>query len=168
MRRNIPHPIRDRVGTPLGAFRAFRHGPGTALMLRGANARVVQQRLGHADLRMLARYAHVVPQDQRAAVERTGGEGCEVPVAKSFVPPYRRNSSSHAHTRSFRSLIQQAAEKDGMCKARAWPNWFRFRGGTLSAKKSLASSKQVSINGEVLKAEGAPIFPHSSDCALAW
>jgi len=31
----------------------------------------VQQQLGHADLRMLSRYAHVVPQDQRTAVERT-------------------------------------------------------------------------------------------------
>jgi site-specific recombinase XerD len=48
-----------------------RHGLGTALMQAGANARVVQQQLGHADLRMLARHAHVVPQDQRAAVERT-------------------------------------------------------------------------------------------------
>jgi site-specific recombinase XerD len=40
-------------------------------MQEGASARVVQQQLGHADLRMLSRYAHVVPQDQRAAVERT-------------------------------------------------------------------------------------------------
>jgi hypothetical protein len=30
-----------------------------------------QGQLRHADLRMLARYAHVVPQDQREAVERT-------------------------------------------------------------------------------------------------
>jgi site-specific recombinase XerD len=40
-------------------------------MQQGASARVVQQQLGHADLRMLARYAHVVPEDQRTAVERT-------------------------------------------------------------------------------------------------
>jgi integrase len=71
VRRDILHPIRERLGIPRGAFHAFQHGLGAALMQAGANARVVQQQLGHADLRMLARYAHVVPQDQRAAVERT-------------------------------------------------------------------------------------------------
>src|SRR6266852_792373 len=37
--------------------------------------------------------------------------------------------------------------------------------------KTIYSQKQMSTNGEVLevlKAEEAPIFPHSSDCALAW
>lgn len=71
VRRDILHPIRERLGIPRGAIHGFRHGLGTALMQAGANARVVQQQLGHADLRMLTRYAHVVPQDQRAAVERT-------------------------------------------------------------------------------------------------
>jgi len=40
-------------------------------MQEGASARVVQQQLGHAGLRMLERYAHVVPQDQRMAIDRT-------------------------------------------------------------------------------------------------
>ena len=71
VRRDILHPIRERLSIPRGGFHAFRHGLGTALMQSGANARVVQQQLGHADLRMLTRYAHVVPQDQREAVERT-------------------------------------------------------------------------------------------------
>jgi len=71
VRRDILHPIRERLGIPRGAFHAFRHGLGTALMQAGANTRVVQQQLGHADLRMLARYAHVVPQDKRDAVERS-------------------------------------------------------------------------------------------------
>jgi site-specific recombinase XerD len=35
-----------------------------------ANPRVVQEQLGHADLRMLQRYAHVVPEDRRSAIER--------------------------------------------------------------------------------------------------
>jgi site-specific recombinase XerD len=52
VRRDILHPIRERLGIPRGAFHAFRHGLGTALMQAGANARVVQQQLGHADLRM--------------------------------------------------------------------------------------------------------------------
>jgi integrase len=70
-RRDIMHPIRERLGIARGGFHAFRHGLGTALMRDGASARVVQQQLGHSDLRMLARYAHVVSQDQRTAVERT-------------------------------------------------------------------------------------------------
>jgi integrase len=71
VRRDILHPIRERLGIPRGGFHAFRHGLGTALMQEGASPRVVQQQLGHSDLRMLERYAHVVPQDQRAAVDRT-------------------------------------------------------------------------------------------------
>jgi integrase len=71
VRRDIMHPIREKLGIPRGGFHAFRHGLGTALMQQGASARVVQQQLGHADLRMLARYAHVVPEDQRTAVDRT-------------------------------------------------------------------------------------------------
>ena len=71
VRRDILHPIRERLGIARGGFHAFRHGLGTAFMQAGANARVVQNQLGHADLRMLSRYAHVVPQDQRDAVERS-------------------------------------------------------------------------------------------------
>jgi len=71
VRRDILHPIRERLGIARGGFHAFRHGLGTALMRAGTNPRVVQEQLGHADLSMLQRYAHVVPEDQRRAVERT-------------------------------------------------------------------------------------------------
>ncbi len=70
VRRDILHPIRERLGIPRGAFHAFRHGNATEMLRQGVNVRVVQQQLGHADLRMMPRYAHVVPQDQREAVER--------------------------------------------------------------------------------------------------
>jgi integrase len=70
VRRDILHPIRERLGIPRGAFHAFRHGNATEMIRQGVNVRVVQQQLGHADLRMMPRYAHVVPQDQREAVER--------------------------------------------------------------------------------------------------
>jgi integrase len=71
VRRDILHPVRERLGISRGAFHAFRHGLGTALMQDGASARIVQQQLGHGDLRMLSRYVHVVPHDQRTAVNRT-------------------------------------------------------------------------------------------------
>jgi integrase len=91
VRRDILHPIRERLGIPRGAFHAFRHGLGTALMQEGTNPRVVQQQLGHADLRMLARYAHVVPQDQRAAVERTTDLFLRRSAAKLDAKPLRTN-----------------------------------------------------------------------------
>jgi integrase len=71
VRRDILHPIRERLGIARGGFHAFRHGLGTELMRVSTNPRVVQEQLGHADLRMLQRYAHAVPEDRRSAVERT-------------------------------------------------------------------------------------------------
>jgi integrase len=112
VRRDIMHPIRERLGIPRGGFHAFRHGLGTALMREGANPRVVQAQLGHADLRMLQRYAHVVSSDQRSAVERTtevflrrsGGE-CRKQIVKNQLsgwrprrdlnPCYRRERTAH-------------------------------------------------------------------------
>ncbi|PYX81705.1 MAG: hypothetical protein DMG70_18210 [Acidobacteria bacterium] len=64
------HPIREHLGIARRGFHAFRHGLGTELMRVSTNPRVVQEQLGHADLRMLQRYAHVIPNDQRTAVER--------------------------------------------------------------------------------------------------
>ena len=71
VRRDIMHPIRERLGIPRGGFHAFRHGLGTALMRDGANPRVVQAQLGHADLRMLSTLRARSHADQRSAVERT-------------------------------------------------------------------------------------------------
>jgi len=99
VRRDILHPIRERLGIARGGFHAFRHGLGTALMQGGANARVVQQQLGHADLRMLARYAHVVSQDQRAAVERT-------------VDVFLRRSAANLDAKSLR-FIRDHRQKHG-------------------------------------------------------
>jgi site-specific recombinase XerD len=71
LRRDILHPIRERLGIPRGEFDAFRHGLGTELMRVGANPPVVQEQFGHADLKMLQRYALVVPRrNRRNAVER--------------------------------------------------------------------------------------------------
>ena len=61
----------------------------TALMRDGANPRVVQAQLGHADLRMLQRYAHVVSADQRSAVKRT----TEI---------FLRRSAANAEVKSFK------------------------------------------------------------------
>lgn len=71
LRRKVLHPIRDRLGIARGAFHAFRHGHATILFSEGgANPKVVQDSMGHADLAMTMRYTHAVPNDRRQAVER--------------------------------------------------------------------------------------------------
>jgi integrase len=90
VRRDILHPVREKLGIRRGAFHAFRHGLAAVLMQEG-NARVVQQQLGHSDLRMLARYAHVVPQDQRTAVELTADVFLRRSAANSDGKPFQIN-----------------------------------------------------------------------------
>jgi integrase len=71
VRRKILHPIRERLRIPRGAFHAFRHGHATIMFSEGgANPKVVQDNMGHADIKMTMRYTHSVPQDRRDAVER--------------------------------------------------------------------------------------------------
>jgi integrase len=71
VRRKVLHPIRERLGIPRGAFHAFRHGHATIMFSEGgANPKVVQDNMGHSDIKTTMRYTHAVPQDRREAVER--------------------------------------------------------------------------------------------------
>lgn len=49
---------------------ALRHGYATALLTSGADLRVVQKLMGHADIATTARYLHLLPDAERSAVER--------------------------------------------------------------------------------------------------
>lgn len=70
VRRKVLHPIRERLGIPRGAFHAFRHGHATTMFSQGANPKVVQDSMGHADIKTTMRYTHAISNDRREAVER--------------------------------------------------------------------------------------------------
>lgn len=69
-RRKVLHPIREKLGIPRGAFHAFRHGHATIMFSEGANPKVVQESMGHANIKTTMRYTHAISNDRREAVER--------------------------------------------------------------------------------------------------
>ena len=71
VRRKVFHPIRERLGIARGAFHAFRHGHATTMFSEGcANPKVVQDSMGHSDIKTTMRYTHAISNDRRDAVER--------------------------------------------------------------------------------------------------
>jgi integrase len=59
-----------RAEIPHRAFHALRHTHATVLLSAGVNPKVVQERLGHADIKMtLGTYGHVMPTMQQAVVK---------------------------------------------------------------------------------------------------
>ena len=74
VRRKILHPVRERLGIPRGAFHAFRHGHATTMFSAGANPKVVQDSMGHSDIKTTMRYTHAISNDRREAVERATQE----------------------------------------------------------------------------------------------
>jgi integrase len=62
-----------RAGLKDVRFHDLRHTTASHLVMRGASLRDVQEILGHRDLKMTQRYAHLSPAHLRAAVDRLDG-----------------------------------------------------------------------------------------------
>ncbi len=69
--RRVYFPMRAAAGIPDAVpFHALRHTAATMLLLQGVSPRVVQELLGHADVRLtLGTYSHVLPTLQRQAAD---------------------------------------------------------------------------------------------------
>ncbi|MBC5800293.1 MAG: site-specific integrase [Candidatus Eremiobacteraeota bacterium] len=69
--RRVYFPIRAAAGIPETVpFHALRHTAASMLLLQGVSPRVVQEMLGHADVRLtLQTYSHVLPTLQRQAAD---------------------------------------------------------------------------------------------------
>jgi integrase len=58
-----------RAGIPHVRFHDLRHTFASHLVMKGVDLRTVQELLGHKDLRMTMKYAHLAPDHMRKAVE---------------------------------------------------------------------------------------------------
>jgi integrase len=61
----------ERAG--IRGFRFLRHTAASHLVMRGASLKDVQELLGHSDLKMTQRYAHLSPAHLRGALDRLDG-----------------------------------------------------------------------------------------------
>ena len=60
-----------KIGLPVIRFHDLRHTAATLMLQQGIHPKIVQERLGHADISMtLNTYSHVLPSMQEEAAEK--------------------------------------------------------------------------------------------------
>lgn len=64
-------PLLERAGLPHRTFHSLRHSHATILLAGGIHPKIVQERLGHANISTtIDTYSHVTPSMQQAAADR--------------------------------------------------------------------------------------------------
>lgn len=58
-------PLLDKLGLEPGGLHAFRHAHGSMMGSIGIPVKVIQERMGHADVRMSMHYTHIIAADSR-------------------------------------------------------------------------------------------------------
>ena len=79
----VKHPFRTCVraaGIPLIRLHDLRHSFASQLVVKNVPIRVVQELLGHADIRMTMRYAHLSPAASATFVQVLDGGSCPIPA----------------------------------------------------------------------------------------
>ena len=72
LRKRKLYPLLEKLGIQRCGFHAFRHGNETVMGLERVPTAVRQDRLGHSDLRMVAKYDHVASEDGRLFAAKMG------------------------------------------------------------------------------------------------